>query len=131
MHKAHVRVSPRNMPEHIDVDITNLKLATAIHIGDLNVEQARRECVRMLEEGIATAQDIDTRSYTGEGANLAMMAASVDHILHTAKDRGLDVSQLAALKGVTDRNAAGSFFADAYEDVDAYVQSSSTVELAG
>jgi large subunit ribosomal protein L25 len=37
MHKAHVRVSPRNMPEHIDVDITNLGLSTAIHIGDLNM----------------------------------------------------------------------------------------------
>ncbi|MDQ0987151.1 3-hydroxyisobutyrate dehydrogenase-like beta-hydroxyacid dehydrogenase [Streptomyces sp. V2I9] len=53
-----------------------------------------------------TATDIDSRAYTGEGANLAMMAASVDHILHAAKDRGLDVSQLAALKGVTDRAIA-------------------------
>ncbi|CAM5618935.1 NAD(P)-dependent oxidoreductase [Streptomyces californicus] len=35
-----------------------------------------------------------------------MMAASVDHILHTAKDRGLDVSQLAGLKSVTDRAIA-------------------------
>ncbi|QYA96925.1 NAD(P)-binding domain-containing protein [Streptomyces anulatus] len=55
-----------------------------------------------------TATGVDTRSYggEGEGANLAMMAASVDHILHTAKDRGLDVSQLAALKGITDRAVA-------------------------
>lgn len=53
-----------------------------------------------------TATDIDTRTYTGQGANLGMMAASVDHILHTAKDRGLDVSQLAGLKSVTDRAIA-------------------------
>ncbi|QRV30228.1 NAD(P)-dependent oxidoreductase [Streptomyces californicus] len=53
-----------------------------------------------------TATDIDSRTYTGEGANLTMMAASVDHILHTAKDRGLDVSQLAGLKSVTDRAIA-------------------------
>lgn len=53
-----------------------------------------------------TAEDVDTRSYARDGGNLAMMAASVDHILHTAKDRGLDVSQLAGLKSVTDRAIA-------------------------
>ncbi|WP_103531786.1 NAD(P)-dependent oxidoreductase [Streptomyces sp. SM11] len=53
-----------------------------------------------------TATDVDTRTYAAEGANLAMMGASVDHILHTAKDHGLDVSQLAALKGITDRAVA-------------------------
>ncbi|MFD5199469.1 NAD(P)-dependent oxidoreductase [Streptomyces sp. NPDC058375] len=53
-----------------------------------------------------TATDIDTRTYVGEGGNLAMMAASVDHILHTAKGHSLDVSQLAGLKSVTDRAIA-------------------------
>ncbi|NEB37059.1 NAD(P)-binding domain-containing protein [Streptomyces sp. SID14515] len=53
-----------------------------------------------------TAAGADSRDYTPDGANLAMMAASVDHILHTSKDHGLDVSQLAALKGVTDRAIA-------------------------
>ncbi|MFI7290213.1 NAD(P)-dependent oxidoreductase [Streptomyces anulatus] len=66
---------------------------------------------------VETAEDIDTRSYAGEGANLAMMAASVDHILHTAKDRGLDVSQLAALKGVTDRAIAGGHGPDSWSSI--------------
>lgn len=37
MHKAHVKVDPTKMPEHIDVDITNLKIGSSIHIGDLSV----------------------------------------------------------------------------------------------
>ncbi|OCC08735.1 NAD(P)-dependent oxidoreductase [Streptomyces sp. PTY087I2] len=53
-----------------------------------------------------TATDVDTRTYANDGGNLAMMAASVDHILHTSKDHGLDVSQLAGLKSVTDRAIA-------------------------
>ncbi|PCG84447.1 dehydrogenase [Streptomyces sp. WZ.A104] len=53
-----------------------------------------------------TARDVDSRTYAGDGANLAMMATGVEHILHTAKDRGLDTSQLAAIKGVADRAIA-------------------------
>ncbi|MEI7034761.1 NAD(P)-dependent oxidoreductase [Streptomyces pratensis] len=64
-----------------------------------------------------TATDVDTRRYVGEGANLAMMAASVDHILHTAKDRGLDTSQLAALKGVTDRAIARGHGPDSWSSI--------------
>lgn len=32
-----------------------------------------------------------------------MMAAGVEHILHAARTRGLDVSQLEAVKSVADR----------------------------
>lgn len=37
LHKLHVRVNPREMPEHISVDVTGLELNTAIHVSDLNV----------------------------------------------------------------------------------------------
>jgi large subunit ribosomal protein L25 len=37
IHKAHVKVDPTTMPEHIDVDVTNLGRGQAIHIRDLNV----------------------------------------------------------------------------------------------
>jgi len=37
LHKAHVNVDPTKMPEHIDVDVTNLAVNGAIHIGDLNL----------------------------------------------------------------------------------------------
>ncbi len=37
MHKAHVNVDPTKMPEHIDVDVTNLAVNSSIHIGDLNL----------------------------------------------------------------------------------------------
>ncbi|MEU9673002.1 NAD(P)-binding domain-containing protein [Streptomyces parvus] len=53
-----------------------------------------------------TAEEAGSGAYPANGANLGMMAASVDHILHTAKDRGLDVSQLAGLKALTDRAIA-------------------------
>ena len=38
MHKVEVECLPRNIPEHIVVDVTNLKLGDSIHIGDLNIE---------------------------------------------------------------------------------------------
>lgn len=38
MHKVHVKADPHVMPEHIDVDITNLKVGSAIHISDLSIE---------------------------------------------------------------------------------------------
>ncbi|MCX6139505.1 MAG: 50S ribosomal protein L25 [Candidatus Kapabacteria bacterium] len=37
MHKAHVRVDPTTMPEHIDVDVSKLGKGEAIHISDLNI----------------------------------------------------------------------------------------------
>jgi large subunit ribosomal protein L25 len=37
LHKLHVEVLPDQIPEHIDVDISNLKIAQSIHIGDIAV----------------------------------------------------------------------------------------------
>ncbi len=37
IHKAHVMVDPTTMPEHIDVDVTNLGRGQAIHIRDLTI----------------------------------------------------------------------------------------------
>ncbi|MFE7137883.1 NAD(P)-dependent oxidoreductase [Streptomyces sp. NPDC057644] len=53
-----------------------------------------------------TAAEAGSGAYVADGANLGMMAASVDHILHTAKGHRLDVSQLAGLKSLTDRAIA-------------------------
>lgn len=69
-----------------------------------------------------TATDIDARTYDGAGANLAMMTASVDHILHTARGRGLDTAQLEAIKAVSDRAIAKGHGPDSW---------SSTVEALG
>ena len=38
MLKAHVKVDPTKMPEHIDVDVTELDVNSALHIGDISVE---------------------------------------------------------------------------------------------
>jgi large subunit ribosomal protein L25 len=38
MHKIEVECLPRNIPEHIVVDVSGLKLGDSIHIGDLNYE---------------------------------------------------------------------------------------------
>lgn len=37
MHKAHCIVDPTTMPEHIDIDISNLGVNQSIHISDLNI----------------------------------------------------------------------------------------------
>jgi len=41
IHKVHAFVDPTAMPEHINIDVTNLKLNGAIHISDVNVPGVR------------------------------------------------------------------------------------------
>ncbi|MGW0547770.1 NAD(P)-dependent oxidoreductase [Streptomyces altiplanensis] len=60
--------------------------------------------------GMAAA--IDTGNYDGEQANLGMMTASVDHLLHMSRDRGLDTGQLEAIKAVAGRAVAEGHGAD-------------------
>ena len=38
MHKLEVECLPRNIPESLVVDVTNLKLGDSVHISDLNYE---------------------------------------------------------------------------------------------
>lgn len=38
MHKLRVKADPHVMPEHIDVDVTDLKVGSAIHISDLTID---------------------------------------------------------------------------------------------
>jgi len=39
MHKIEVECLPRNIPEHIVVDVAGLKLGDSIHISDLSFEE--------------------------------------------------------------------------------------------
>ncbi len=41
LHKLEVECLPKDIPQHIDIDITELKIGDAIHIGDLNVENIK------------------------------------------------------------------------------------------
>ncbi|MBT2524818.1 NAD(P)-dependent oxidoreductase [Streptomyces sp. ISL-99] len=63
-----------------------------------------------IASGMATA--IDAGDYDGQQANLGMMTASVDHLLHMSRDRGLDTGQLEAIKAVADRAIAKGHGAD-------------------
>ncbi len=63
-----------------------------------------------IASGMASA--IDAGDYDGQEANLAMMAASVDHLLHMSRDRGLDTGHLEAIKAVADRAIAQGHGAD-------------------
>lgn len=38
LHKLHIECLPQDIPQHIEVDITNLKMGASIHVGDLKVE---------------------------------------------------------------------------------------------
>ncbi|NQW30646.1 MAG: 50S ribosomal protein L25 [Ignavibacteria bacterium] len=37
IHKVHVKVDPSKMPEHIDIDVTNMNIGDAVHISDISV----------------------------------------------------------------------------------------------
>jgi len=38
LHKANIECLPKDIPQHIIVDVTNLKIGSAIHVGNLNIE---------------------------------------------------------------------------------------------
>lgn len=37
LHQLHIEVDPSSIPNHIDVDVTNLKLGKSLHVGDLDI----------------------------------------------------------------------------------------------
>jgi large subunit ribosomal protein L25 len=37
MHELHIEVDPSNIPNHIDIDITSLKVGKSLHVSDLTV----------------------------------------------------------------------------------------------
>ncbi|MES2765004.1 MAG: 50S ribosomal protein L25 [Bacteroidota bacterium] len=41
LHKIEVECLPGNMPEHIDVDVTNLEIGDSIHVSDLKLDNMR------------------------------------------------------------------------------------------
>lgn len=59
-----------------------------------------------------SAVTVDSGQYDGSQANLAMMTASVDHLLHMSRTLGLDSGVLAAIKSVADRAIAKGHGAD-------------------
>ena len=50
LRELQVRVDPANMPNHIDIDITNLTIGHSIHVGDITVPEG----VEILEDEEAT-----------------------------------------------------------------------------
>jgi len=65
MHKAHVLVDPTKMPEHIDVDISNLGVNSSIHISDISV--AGVEFMERAEAVIVTCVPPKTHVETAPG----------------------------------------------------------------
>lgn len=98
-------------------------LAGAENVPAAAIAPYLRTIVNILPPIVAgTAADIDAKEYNGAGANLAMMTAGVDHVLHAARSRGLDTAQLEAIKAVADRAIAKGHDADSW---------ASTVEAIG
>jgi large subunit ribosomal protein L25 len=50
MHQLHISVDPANIPNHIDVDVTHLKVGKSLHVGDLALPAG----VKVLDEVGAT-----------------------------------------------------------------------------
>ncbi|QDY79092.1 NAD(P)-dependent oxidoreductase [Streptomyces qinzhouensis] len=66
---------------------------------------------RILKPGAA---EVDARSYPAEDAGLGVMAASVDHIAHASRARGLDSGQIDGIKRMTDRAIALGHFGSSW-----------------
>ncbi|GGU99789.1 NAD(P)-dependent oxidoreductase [Streptomyces spectabilis] len=63
--------------------------------------KANAGLVTSIVDGMAA--EIDSGSYPGAEANLAMEVAGIDHIVHTAERRGLDATVLRAVNAVARR----------------------------
>jgi len=48
MHQLHIRVDPSAIPDHIDVDVTNVTIGHSLHVGDI-----------VLPEGVTVLDDAD------------------------------------------------------------------------
>jgi large subunit ribosomal protein L25 len=48
MHQLHIRVDPSSIPDHIDVDVTNVTIGHSLHVGDI-----------VLPEGVTVLDDAD------------------------------------------------------------------------
>ncbi|MFI1173190.1 NAD(P)-dependent oxidoreductase [Streptomyces melanogenes] len=58
------------------------------------------------------AGHIDAGAHPGDLGNLAMEVAGIDHILHMARARGLDVTVLEAVRGIAGRSVEKGFGGD-------------------
>jgi large subunit ribosomal protein L25 len=64
MHVIEVECLPTHIPEHIDVDITNLKIGGSLHVADLQLPAG----LKVLEEQTATIVNILGKSIEAEAA---------------------------------------------------------------
>lgn len=86
MLKAHVKVDPTKMPEHIDVDVTDLEINNSIHIGDLTVagiefeDRAEAVIVTCVPPKVADAatDEADGGDVAADGGNAAADEGSED-----------------------------------------------------
>ena len=63
MHEIEVECLPHNIPDHIEVDISALKMGEAIHVSDLNIEN-----VEMISSGDVTIVSITAPRVEEESA---------------------------------------------------------------
>jgi large subunit ribosomal protein L25 len=77
MRELEIEVDPANMPNHIDVDVTNLALGHSIHVRDLQVpagvtvlgdEDASIATVQVSRAGVEAAAETTTEGAAGEAA---------------------------------------------------------------
>ncbi|QQS36747.1 MAG: 50S ribosomal protein L25 [Ignavibacteriales bacterium] len=68
LHKLHIECLPKDIPQHLDINIENLKLGESIHISDLNFENIK---ILNQEEAVVVAvthPKVEKTPAEGEGA---------------------------------------------------------------
>ena len=54
MHAIEIECLPTQIPEHLDVDVTNLKIGESLHVGDLKLPAG----IKVLDDAKATVVSI-------------------------------------------------------------------------
>jgi 3-hydroxyisobutyrate dehydrogenase-like beta-hydroxyacid dehydrogenase len=63
---------------------------------------------------VELASEVDAGHYPGEKSNIISAAAGMEHIIHAARHRGIDVSVLSAAMAVTQRAINGGYGTDGF-----------------
>jgi large subunit ribosomal protein L25 len=81
MHELYIEVDPSNLPNHIDVDVTNLKMGKSLHVSDLTLPEG----VTALDDPSSTVCVVATPKVAAEDVPVVVEGAPEPELIRKPK----------------------------------------------